>query len=373
MSTSNALTPSLQLLQKTSIQRVRELPISGDLLVKVGDVVSPQQVVAKAMLPGELLVIRLPESTGLDPEEVRGGLKVKEGEAISEGQVVCEVSGLFGLFKTIAKSPVAGIVEHFSPTTGHVSVRLSPRELNISAYVSGKVVDCYGSQSVTIECYCDFVQGVFGVGGARHGTLSVLSETFSDELTADKIPVDCDGRVIVGGRNVSAAALRALATRGAAGLVTGSIDNHTLADFLQFDLGIALTGNENIPFTVIITEGFGALGMSNRAQNIFNNNNGRLVSIDGTTQVRAGAVRPEIVMPLDGKPDTLFVQSKFGEGLAVGGSVRIIRAPFFGKIGTIAGLPVHPVKLPTGAHSRVALVTLENENVIVPRANLEVI
>jgi len=372
MSTSNALTPSLQLLQKTTIQRVRELPISGELLVKVGDIVSPQQVVAKAMLPGELLVLRLPESTGLDPDEVRSGLKVKEGEKISEGQIVCEVSGLFGLFRTVAKSPVAGIVEHFSPITGHISVRLSPRELSVAAYVSGKVVNCSGSQSVTIECYCDFVQGVFGVGGARHGHLSVLRETFNDELREDHLPADCRGKVIVGVRNVSVKALKALSERGAVGLVTGSIDNHTFADFLQFDLGIALTGNEDIPFTVIITEGFGALDMSRRAQDIFIHNNGRLVSIDGTTQVRAGAVRPEIVIPLDCKPDAMDDQLKFGEGLAVGSTVRIIRAPFFGRIGTIAELPVHPVKLSTGAHSRVAMVKIENENVIVPRANLEV-
>jgi hypothetical protein len=372
MSTSNALTPSLQLLQKTTIQRVRELPIPGELLVKVGDIVTPQQVVAKALLPGELLVIRLPENTGLDPDEVREGLKVKEGEGISEGQVVCEVSGLFGLFRTIAKSPIAGMVEHFSPTTGHISVRSSPRELNVSAYVSGKVVDCYDSQNVTIECYCDFVQGVFGVGGARQGNLMVLKETFNEELTEERIPAECHDKVVVGGRNVSVEALRALGAKGAAGLVTGSIDNHTLADFLQFDLGIALTGNEDIPFTVIITEGFGALGMSDRAQGIFVQNNGRPVSIDGTTQVRAGAVRPEIVMPLDGKPGTMSEESNFGMGLTVGSTVRIIRGPFFGRIGTISELPVHPVKLSTGAHSRVAMVKIEKQGVVVPRANLEV-
>jgi hypothetical protein len=372
MSISNALTPSLQLLQNTTIQRIRELPISGELLVEVGDVVSPQQVVARAMLPGELLVIRLPESTGLDPDEVRGGLKIREGEVVSEGQVICEITGLLGFFRTIAKSPVAGIVEHFSPTTGHVSVRLSPRELTVSAYVSGKVLDCHGSQSVTIECYCDFVQGVFGVGGASHGSLLVLKETFNDELTEDMIPEDCRGKVVVGGRNVSVKALKALAVRGAVGLVTGSIDNHTLSDFLQFDLGIALTGNEDIPFTVIITEGFGALGMSNRARDIFIHNDGRLVSIDGTTQVRAGAVRPEIVMPLDGEPGDTPAQSKSGEGLTINSTVRIIRAPFFGKIGTIAELPVNPMKLPTGAHARVARVKIGDELVVVPRANLEV-
>jgi hypothetical protein len=324
------------------------------------------------MLPGELLVIRLPESTGLDPEEVRDGLKVKEGETISEGQVICEVTGLFGFFRTIARFPVAGVVEHFSPTTGHVSVRLSPRELTVSAYVSGRVVECRGSQSVTIECYCDFVQGVFGVGGACHGNLLVLEDTFNGALTEDNIPGDCRGKVVVGGSNVSVKALKALAKSGAVGLVTGSIDNHTLSEFLQFDLGIALTGDEDLPFTVIITEGFGSLEMSSRARDIFIHNNGRFVSIDGTTQVRAGAVRPEVVMPLDGEPNTISVISKSSEGLNIGSMVRIIRAPFFGKIGTIADLPVNPMKLPTGAYSRVARVHIGDEIAIVPRANLEV-
>jgi hypothetical protein len=372
MSIAHALTPSLQLLDKTAIQRIRELPISGELLVAIGDVVKSEQIVARAMLPGELLVMRLPESTGLDPDEIGGGLRVKEGDVISEGQVVCEVTGLFGFFRTVAKSPVSGVVEHFSPTTGHVSVRLSPRELTLSAYVSGKVVDSHGSQSVTIECYCDFVQGVFGIGGPCHGMLAVLKETFNDELTEDKIPDDCRGKVVVGGSNVSVKALMALAARGAVGLVTGSIDNHTLRDFLHFDLGIALTGDEDIPFTVIITEGFGCLGMSNRAREIFVQNDGRFISMDGTTQVRAGAVRPEVVMPLDGSRVVGSEQSKSGEGLTIGSMVRIIRAPFFGRIGTVTDLPVLPMKLPTGAFSRVASVRIGNDVVVVPRANLEV-
>ena len=54
--------------------------------------------------------------------------------------------------------------------------------------------------------------------------------------------------------------------------------------------------------------------------------------------------------------------------------MRIIREPFFGKIGKVVNLPSELVKIDTETTSRVAEIEFEDgSKEIIPRANLEVI
>ena len=61
------------------------------------------------------------------------------------------------------------------------------------------------------------------------------------------------------------------------------------------------------------------------------------------------------------------------KGLEVGAPVRCIRAPYFGRIGTVSALPVKLETLPSETRVRVLEVDLGSEKIIVPRANVEVI
>jgi hypothetical protein len=53
--------------------------------------------------------------------------------------------------------------------------------------------------------------------------------------------------------------------------------------------------------------------------------------------------------------------------------VRCIRAPYFGRIGKVAAMPVELFELPSETRVRVVEVDLGGERVTVPRANVEVI
>jgi len=297
---------------------------------------------------------------------------VKEGDAVRIGDLLCEHRGLFGLFKTQFLAPESGIIDYFSATTGHLGIRQPSLELALSAYIPGRVIAKKDHFSVTIECECAFIQGVFGVGGVRHGTLLVLEETFEREIKADDIPLQCAGRVLVGGTRVNLSALQCASERGATGFVTGSIDDATLKGYLGYDLGIAITGDEKVAMTVIITEGFGTLPISKRAQAILIASNGGEVALDGATQVRAGAVRPEIILPMQEPQKTIVALIDNDKGLHVGKEVRVIRAPYFGKISKILELPTQPQKLSSGAIAKVAKLSIDGVTCIVPRANLEV-
>jgi hypothetical protein len=242
----------------------------------------------------------------------------------------------------------------------------------LEAYVSGTVIEVEAGKAVKIECYGALVQGIIGVGGERRGALLPLTLDLDTHILPGHIPQDCRGKVLVGGICPSAEVLKLAASRGALGFVIGSIEDQALAGYLGFDLGIALTGDEDLSMTVIITEGFGVLPFSKRTFDLLKGLEGREASINGATQVRAGALRPEIIVALEQQRSK--DQSSELKGLEVGSFVRIIRVPYFGEIAEIKELPIEPLVLETGAKARVLKAQLKDGSLVtVPRANVELL
>jgi len=60
-------------------------------------------------------------------------------------------------------------------------------------------------------------------------------------------------------------------------------------------------------------------------------------------------------------------------GITIGSTVRVIRAPYFGKIGVVNDLPSELQKMESETLVRVASVKFDNEAYIIPRSNLEML
>ena len=162
---------------------------------------------------------------------------------------------------------------------------------------------------------------------------------------------------------------------GVKAVVTGGISDADLADFLGYDLGVAITGSEDKGITLIVTEGFGKIAMAERSFNLLKRCVGRWASVSGATQIRAGVIRPEIIIAdnVDSKPRE-EKSTAVSAGLHIGSKVRLIREPDFGKIAIVAELPSEAELIPTGAKVRVARVKLDDGRLLsLPRANLEII
>lgn len=367
------LTPALTVSAGTTVRRIRELPVPGEILVAQGDRVEAQDIVGRAELPGELYILRLPERMGLEVVEVLNGLRVKEGAKVKRGEVLCEHRGLFGLLRTAFEAPEDGTVELISKRTGHLGLRLKAQPIQIDAYISGKVVQVEKGKSVTIESRAAFIQGIFGVGGERKGPLKLLEVKEDKALTESDIPDSIRGSILVGGSHPTEEALNKAAELGAVGLVTGAIDDKVLASYLGFDLGIALTGDEDLPLSVIVTEGFGALPISPHVFKVLEKHDGKLASINGATQVRAGALRPEVIIALNAE-DAEQNERSPSQSLEPGALIRCIRVPYFGKRGYITELPHEAQEIASGAKARVLKAKLEDgTEVTVPRANVELL
>ena len=369
-----AYTPGLAVNAHTKIIKTRRLPLKGSVLVERGARVGPDTTVARADLPGIMQTMKVSASMGIDAGEVPGIMLVGVGDAVTKGQIVARTKGMWGLFKAEYKATATGIVELISPVSGNVGVREAPTPVEIAAYIPGIVTDVLPGEGVVIEATGAFIQGIFGIGGERRAPLKVVSPSPDTPLTESDITPDLAGKVILGGSNISGAALQKCADTGVVGIIVGGIVDKDLVAYLGYDIGVAITGHENIPLSLVITEGFGTIAMAQRTFDLLARLEGREASICGATQIRAGVIRPEVIVADTGDTSSATATDESAYDLAVGASIRIIREPYFGKLATVTGLPPHLTRIGSGAEVRVLDATLAGgEKVTVPRANVEIV
>jgi hypothetical protein len=379
-----AYTPGLKVSAKTTIEKLRRLPLKGQVLVRVGDRVTPGTVVARTELPGVMQTVKLAERMGIEPNEVAAALRIKQGDTIAVGDVLAETKGLFGkFFRSEFKSTVAGKVELISNTTGHIGVRQAPTPVEKDAYIRGTITKVIPEEGVVVSCQGALVQGIFGVGGERLGEITVITDGPDAPITDSLLNSSHKGKVVVGGSNISGAALRKAAEVGVIGIVCGGVVDRDLMDYLAealnqpgYDIGVAITGQEQIPFSLLITEGFGTITMAARTFSLLKSLQGQVASINGATQIRAGVIRPEVIVPLDENPAATEMEASGEEEgqLAIGTPIRVIREPYFGILGTVTGLPSELTQVDSETMVRVLEARLQDgRTVIVPRANVEII
>jgi len=371
---ASAYTPGLTVSGDITVRRVRRLPIKGEVLVKVGDAVTPDQVVARAMLPGPLQTLKLAEKLGVEPKDVLSMTKIKVGDAVQKDEVVAEGKKLLGIFKApTAISDYTGTIESISEVTGNALVREPSIPVEISAYIQGHVADVMAEEGAIVETRCAMVQGIFGVGGERNGTIRVAVAAPTEVLDASHIQDSDAGKILIGGAGLTYDALVKATKVGVKGLVAGGLKDSDLTQFLGYDIGVAITGQENISLTVLVTEGFGFLAMAARTFELLKTLEGKMASINGATQIRAGVIRPEIICPLAADVVEGTVAKQAFE-LTVGTPIRVIREPYFGKLGTVTELPAQLMVVESGTEVRVLKAKIEGEGeVLVPRANVEII
>ena len=373
---AHAYTPGLRVSPWARIRKERRLPLAGQVLAAAGERVGAEQIVARTELPGNVQPVKAASILGQHPSDLRDYMLKKEGDRVAKGEPIAAARSFFGLFKTDCLSPVDGTIESVSTVTGQVILREPPVPVQIDAYVSGRVVDVIAHEGVVVETEGAFIQGIFGVGGETHGTIRMAVASPDEPLTLEHLAGDVAGCVVVGGSLVDEAALRAAARRGVRAIVAGGLEAADLQRFLGYDLGVAITGSEQLGLSVIVTEGFGRMAMAARTFELLSRHAGRPCSVNGATQIRAGVMRPEIVICMSREEAGIGDESLFDmrRGLQVGSPVRVIRAPHFGRLGEVAELPPDLETVESEARVRILRVRFSSgEEALVPRANVEMI
>lgn len=372
---THAYTPGLRISERTKVTSQRVLPLLGDVVIKKGDVLKAEDVVARTHLPGKVHAINAVNRLGIQPKDLREYMLKKEGDPVQKDEIIAETKPWVKILKTVLLSPITGTIETISTITGQVLLREPPKPIQVFAYVDGTVIEVMEKEGVVMETTATFIQGIFGVGGETVGELAIAVNKPDDVLTADRLlPIHKD-KIIVGGAFIKHDAIDKARRIGVKCIIVGGLDDEDLRKLLGYDLGVAITGSEEIGITLIITEGFGQIPMAQKTFGLLKSRSDAKTSVNGATQIRAGVVRPEIIIPYEtGKISGEEMDKPLDRGMETGDTVRVIRVPYFGKIGKIKALPFSPQTIETEATVRILEIEFpDGSTAVVPRANVEML
>lgn len=379
------------------------------MLVKVGDRVDAQQVVARAnkgffsgiteikspvsglvefisRTQGRVLIreeqreasppfiVQVARLLDVSPSQIRTYVRPKEGQEVAAGEIIASDFSSFASLPAVS-SPVSGTVEKICTHTGQVYIRRPYRPVMCDAYIAGTVEQVIPEYGAIIRATGSLIQGIFGLGFETFGTLRVAVDGPQAVLDEDGVRAEDHGAVLVAGSLVTLAALRKAVGLGVRGIVAGGANHGDLSTLIGREIGVGITGHEDIAMTVVLTEGFGRLPMAEQTFAILKAADGRQVSLNGSTQVRAGVIRPEVIIPDSGTAGVEGEETRpEARALSIGATVRIIRAPYFGLQGRVAELPPEEAMLESETRTRVALVELTSgERVAVALENIELL
>jgi len=373
-----AYTPGLEVREATIVRKRRVLPIPGETLVKKGDKVEPGTKVARANLLGTFTTVDVRSDLGILLGEVKKAInewfKVKVGDAVNEGDVLASRKYFFGRRVKESIATATGTIGYISDVTGKLHIRAPPVPVEVTAYIPGEVVEVIPNEGVIIETFGAYVQGIFGIGGETHGVLEVVVSSPEETLTVDKINSSHKGKILVGGSLITGDALQKAAKNHVNGIIVESIEDDSLVDYLGYEIGVAVTGEEEVNTTLIMTEGFGKMNMLTWTFNLLKKFEGKQVSMSGATHIRAGVIRPEIIIPREVVDVVTSETEETSSRLESGTVVRIIRGEEFGSFAKVFKLEPISKQIETESKTSVIVVTLENgKQLTLPRANVEII
>jgi len=249
-----------QIKTKVDIQLKRQLSTQGEVSVRIGEIVAPEDIVAQAALPSQFSVVNVARALRIEHPDMTHVMQVSEGDAVLEGTVIARKKAPVGLFDKICYSPVVGII---AAIVGYrVLIEIESRWEQRRALVSGRVSAVSHGYGVTLTTTGDMLTAACAINIEGFGALRVVAES---DLTKAVIAGSDRGKILAVGGTVDETALTRAEAVGIAGIIAGSFDAKLL---------LAMP-----PLPIFATEGFGAQVMAAETFALLQADEGRQASL----------------------------------------------------------------------------------------------
>lgn len=353
MSVPEAMLPHDRIISpRTVARRERLLPGPGHVLISQGSRVEPNDVVAETQESGPIQVLDAARGLGVAASKVPACLQVQEGDAVEEGQVLAKRGGIF---RRTLVSPSTGTLA-LVDARGYLLIRGLPVRHQVQAMMHGEVVKVMSGRGVVIEGQGALVQGVWGNGKENYGLLRLMVGQPHEMIPASHLNAGLRSTILIAGMTVDAAMLEQARAVQVRGLIVGSLN----AELLPLA--------REMPYAILITEGFGFLPYSEQVFSVLATLDGRDANLNAIHTARQGRSRPELFAPLSGSA----APPAASKGLSVGDRVRVLAEPYLAQTGTLQVLGEQRHTLPNGVNAAVCEVRLESGELLwVPYPNLE--
>lgn len=336
------------------IRRERMLPRQGEIVVRVGQEVTPTQVLARAPLGLQFNVVRARKLLNVSLEAFPDCLLVSEGDKVEVGTPLAQKKRLIG--QKVIESPMSGTIARIQH--GRIAIKQTADWYELRSMVRGRVVNYINQQGITIEIVGTYIQGLWSTGSAALGKLQFIATTPTETLEAAQIIPDFGNQIMVAGHIDQYDTVDAAIDAGVQGIITGSISAELAPKLTDLDI------------VIITTDGFGTHGMAQPIYDLLKTGVGEETTLFGFNKSEQRTRRPEIIIPRSGAAS--METAPFDKPLAVGQQVRIFRQPYIGQIGIVEKIRMNRFITGSGIAVHGADIRLPNDQIIfAPIANLD--
>ncbi len=340
-----------------TIRRVRQLPFPGEVLVHEGEHVGPDDIIARADLPGEVLSLDFARGLGVQAEEAHRYLVRDVGEEVVQDDVIAESEEKTPrLFRT----PVSGrIVASYQ---GRVTLETGTKELRIRAGMIGTIDAVIPEYGAVVSVRGSLVQGLWGNDKIGQGQLHVWNKALMKPLQPSKMTPLAPGALLAAGQCLHVDVLVRAAEKELAGLILGSLAPELIPAV------------KALAMPVIVLQGFGPMSLDQDLFSSLKIREGVIACVNATAVDAYAGERPEVIIPnIEQEKDTAH-ELGFRVTLQIGQQVRVMSGSAVGQTGVLVALSTKRIRFESGLESFSAVIRLVNGDTIqVPCQNLVII
>ena len=339
----------------TSIKRERVLPVTGHVLVRRLQKVSPTDVIVIASISPQYMLLDISQGLKVPPSRADELLQRQAGDELSKGDVI---AGPVGLFQRVIRAPKAGIVRIAGE--GKVLYEISSSPVELQAGMDGTVTNIIPERGAIIETRGALIQGIWGNGKVTYGVLQPVSNDLLQELVPEQLNISYRGTILTAGYCKNPEVLELAGNIPIKGLVLGSISSELIPAAMA------------VNYPIMVVDGFGSTPMNFTAQNILVANKDKNVALNAQTYDHFMGNIPEAIISNPTQPETnIPIES---ETLKAGKKVIINNSSLAPQIGTIDRINVGKQTISSGIETQTAEISIgADQKAVIPLYNLEII
>jgi hypothetical protein len=214
---------------------------------------------------------------------------VKEGALVAKGQVLAAVDRHLAKHGTVT-SPIYGRIKEIDLEKGTITIIPAFPSPDVKAYIRGRVTAVIPDTGIEIQGIGVRLEGLWGLGGEAFGPLRAIRGDLGSPVQVD------DGTILAVQGTASHDALLAAKDSGVAGVIMGYMPSETVLALVGSHANLGITGDNDVPFPIVVMEGFQPVPMREEVFSTLLNHGRNTVSIRGVTHIRAGVIRPEVIL-----------------------------------------------------------------------------
>lgn len=339
----------------TSIKRERVLPVTGNVLVRRMQKVSPTDVIVVAPMAPEFILLDIARGLNVTPARADELLQRKAGEELVKGDII---AGPVGMLQRVIRAPEGGQIRIAGE--GKVLFQVNTPAFELQAGMDGTVTNIIPERGAIIETRGSLVQGIWGNGKITFGVVQPVSNDLLQELIPEQLNISFRGTIITAGFCRNPEVLEVAGNIPVKGMILGSMSSALIPAAKKAD------------YPIMVVDGFGTLPMNRAAEAILTANKDKNIALNAQVYDPFQGRYPEVIInqsttkDLESPPET--------ESLRKGKKVIIINGPLASRIGTLESLVPGKRTLPSGITAQVAEVSFgTEERAEIPLTNLEII